>query len=109
MYNFSMTNATRFYDKDPDFRAFMTLFERLDDTTKEEVAQDIIINISKFVYKDNDYLINSATRLNDFKRWYDKTPAVHTAIEELKKLDKNKRDEMIASVSDIFFEKGIDL
>ena len=104
-----MTNNTRFYDKDPDFRAFMTLFERLDDASREEIAQDIIINISKFVYKNNDVSLNKPTRLNSYKRWYDKSPAVHTAIEELKKLDKNTRDIMIASVSDIFFEKGIDL
>ena len=99
----------RFYDFDPDFRAFMTLFERLDDSVQEEIAQDIIINIARYVNKNNDFSLNNIKPEKEYKRWYDASPAVHTAIEEFKKLDKKTRDEMIASVSDIFFMQGKDL
>ncbi len=97
-----MNDNARFYDNDSNFCAFMTLFEKLDENLQEEIAQDIILNISRFVCKNNDDLLNNIMPSSAYKRWYDKSPAVHMAVEELKRLDKNKRAEMIASVSDMF-------
>ena len=40
----------------------------------------------------------------DYNRWYDKNPNIHVAIESIKDLEEDKRDEIVKELSDLILK-----
>ena len=92
----------RWYEQNDYLKAFMNLLEDLDITCQCEIAVDIIVKASSFIDRDYKKMIQevSSYNPNDFKRWYDKNPNVHLAIEALRDLDEKQREEIIKEFTD---------
>lgn len=98
-----MGKFVRWYDKDKELGAFLGLLEGLDENIQSEVAMDIMLNIPTIVNGNlNDYINNSAQKAAiNYRRWYDFNPTCHCAVETLRNLNKQQREIIIASTSDI--------
>lgn len=92
----------RWYEKDEYLKAFMNLMQDLEPEIQCEIAIDIIIKASNMIDRDYSKLISEVSSYNpkDFKRWYDKNPNVHLAIEALRDLTPEQRDEIVREFSD---------
>ena len=92
----------RWYQKDEYLCAFMSLLEGLDMDTQCEIAIDIIIESSNMIDRDYSKIIQEVADFNpkDYKRWYDKNPNVHIAIESLRDLSDEQRDEIVKKFSE---------
>ena len=66
-----------------------------------EIAIDIIIEASELIDRDYSKIIQEIADFNpkDFKRWYDKNPNIHLAIESLRDLSPEQRDEIVKEFS----------
>lgn len=93
---------TRWYEKDEHLRAFMSLMQDLSIENQCEIAIDIIIKASSMIDRDYTKIISEIAHYNprDFKRWYDKNPNVHLAIEALRDLEEAQREEIIKEFSE---------
>lgn len=93
----------RWYDKDQYLSAFMKLLEGLPEDVQSQVAVDILLYIPKIIKKDFAKFINIVSGYDprEYNRWYDQNPNVHTAVEAIRELDPDKRDELINEISDI--------
>lgn len=98
-----MAKFVRWYDKDKYLSAFMVLLEGLSEDVQCEIAVDIMLNIPKIIEQDlNDYVnIMNDYNPQDYKRWYDYNPTLHSAVEAIKHLNKSQRETLITSISDI--------
>ncbi len=96
----------RWYEKDEFLKSFMSLLYDLHPDLQCEIAVDMIIKIGTLLDKDYHKLIESVGNYNpkDFKRWYDKNPNIHVAIESLKELDDAQKEEIIQEVIDRILE-----
>ncbi len=101
-----MPKYTRWYDKDEYLGAFMMLLEHLPHDVQIEIANDMILNISQIIDVNPDDFINTLSKDSPtvFKRWYDCSPELHSAIESMKNLSKEKVAELISMISDIVFK-----
>ena len=101
-----MQKYVRWYDKDEYLGAFMVLLEHLPREVQIEIAEDMLLNISNLLDLNLDDFINSLSDNNpiSYKRWYDYSPELHSAIESMKNLPKEKNAELISMISDIFFK-----
>lgn len=102
-YNHFMKKTfQRWYEKNEYLKAFMNLLEDLPMEEQCEIAIDIIIKASSMIDRDYTKIIQDVANFNpkDFKRWYDKNPNVHLAIESLRDLSEPQRDEIIQEFSD---------
>ncbi len=92
----------RWYEKDEYLCAFMNLLSDLDIELQCEIAIDIIMKASDMIDRDYSKIIQEVANYNprDYKRWYDKNPNVHLAIESLRDLDDNQRDEIVKEFSE---------
>ena len=103
-YNFTMTKKyfQRWYEKDEYLKAFMNLMQDLPIDIQCEIAVDIIIKASSMIDRDYSKIIAEVSNYNpkDFKRWYDKNPNVHVAIESLRDLNEEQRDEIVKEFSE---------
>ncbi len=93
---------TRWYEKDEYLKAFMNLMQDLPIDVQCEIAIDIIIKASDMIDRDYTKIISEVSSYNpkNFKRWYDKNPNVHLAIESLRDLTNEQRDEIVREFSD---------
>lgn len=93
---------TRWYEKDEYLKAFMNLMQDLPIEIQCEIAVDIIIKASDMIDRDYTKIISEVSSYNpkNFKRWYDKNPNVHLAIESLRDLTNEQRDEIVREFSD---------
>lgn len=93
-------NYVRWYDKDPDLSHLMTFLQGLDDTLREEIAQDLIQILTSELYCDMDGKISALSNLNitTYRRWYDQDLALHSAIELIKDLNAEDRKEIIERI-----------
>ncbi len=93
---------TRWYEKDEYLKAFMNLMQDLPIEIQCEIAVDIIIKASDMIDRDYTKIISEVSSYNpkNFKRWYDKNPNVHLAIESLRDLTSEQRDEIVREFSD---------
>ena len=93
---------TRWYEKDEYLKAFMNLMQDLPIEVQCEIAIDIIIKASDMIDRDYTKIISEVSSYNpkNFKRWYDKNPNVHLAIESLRDLTNEQRDEIVREFSD---------
>lgn len=93
---------TRWYEKDEYLKAFMNLMQDLPIDVQCEIAVDIIIKASDMIDRDYSKIISEVSGYNpkNFKRWYDKNPNIHLAIESLRDLTNEQRDEIVREFSD---------
>ena len=91
----------RWYEKDEYLKAFMNLMQDLAPEVQCEIAIDIIMRASNMIDRDYTKLISEVSTYNpkDFKRWYDKNPNDHLAIEALRDLMPEQRDEIVREFS----------
>lgn len=92
----------RWYEKDEYLKAFMSLMQDLPMDIQCEIAVDMIIRVSSMIDRDYNKIIEEISNYNpkDFKRWYDKNPNVHVAIESLRDLTQMERDEIVQEFCD---------
>lgn len=90
----------RWYDKDPDLSHLMKFLETLNEEIREEIARDLIQIILSELETNKDIEISQLNQLKitNYKRWYDTNLSLHSAIEIIKNLDKNYREEIIAMI-----------
>jgi hypothetical protein len=93
---------TRWYEKNEHLRAFMSLMQDLSPENQCEIAIDIIIKTSNMIDRDYTKIISEVANYNprNYKRWYDKNPNVHLAIEALRDLTEAQRDEVVREFSE---------
>ena len=98
-----MKKYIRWYDKDKYLSAFMRLLEDLDPEAQCEVAVDIILKVPKIIEKDYEKFVKIIAdyALREYKRWYDKNPNLHAAIEALHDLNDQQREDLINQISNI--------
>ena len=91
----------RWYEKDEYLKAFMNLLEDLEPDIQCEIAVDIIIKASDMIDRDYTKIIQEVGNYNpgNFKRWYDKNPNIHLAIESLRDLKEEQRDLIVREFS----------
>ena len=92
----------RWYEKNEYLSAFMNLMQDLSIEKQCEIAIDMIIEASNMIDRDYTKIIQEVATFNpkDFKRWYDKNPNIHLAIESLKDLTEEQRDYIIQKFTD---------
>ena len=108
-YNLPMAKQKikRWYEKNEYLNAFMNLMQNLSIDEQCEIAVDIIIKASSMIDRDYENIIKEVSRFNpkDYKRWYDKNPNVHLAIESLRDLDEEGINEIIKEFSQVILDK----
>ena len=94
---------TRWYEKDEYLKAFMSLLQDLPLEKQCEIALDIIIQASKYIERDYSKIIEEIAHYNpkNYKRWYDRNPNVHLAIESFRDLTIEQREEVIKEFVEI--------
>ena len=92
----------RWYEKNEYLKAFMDLLQDIPIEQQCEIAVDIIIKASNMIDRDYTKIIQDIATFNpkDFKRWYDKNPNVHLAIESLRDLTEEQRDIIVQEFTD---------
>lgn len=92
----------RWYEKNEYLKAFMNLMQDLPIDIQCEIAVDMIIRVSSIIDRDYNKIIEEVSNYNpkDFKRWYDKNPNIHVAIESLRDLTPEERDEIVQEFCD---------
>ena len=92
----------RWYEKNEYLKAFMDLLQDLSMDIQCEIAIDIIMKSSEMIDRDYTKIIQEVSTFDpkDFKRWYDKNPNVHLAIESLRDLSDEQREEIVQEFSD---------
>ncbi len=97
-----MKKFLRWYEKNEYLKAFMMLLEDLPQEVQCEIAIDIIIKSSDMIDRNYEKLIQEVSTYNprDYKRWYDKNPNVHLAIESLRELDEKQKEEIVEEFSE---------
>ena len=92
----------RWYEKDEYLKAFMSLLEDLKPEIQCEIAIDLIMRASEMLDRDYTKIIEEVGNYNPkgFKRWYDKNPNIHIAIESLRDLNEKQRDAIVKEFSD---------
>ena len=101
-----MDKIVRWYDKDAQMSAFMVLLESLSRDIQCEIAVDIMLNIPKIIDADlNDY-VNDMGNFSpqNYSRWYDYNPTLHSAIEAMQQLSPEQRQILISYISDIILK-----
>ena len=93
--------SKRWYEKDEHLKAFMNLMQDIDIEIQCEIAVDMIIKASSMLDRDYSKIISEVGKYNpkDYKRWYDKNPNVHLAIESLRDLTTEQREGIIREFS----------
>ena len=108
------TYSKRWYEKNEYLKAFMNLMQDLSIEKQCELAIDIILKASSMIDRDYSNIIKEVSRFNprDYKRWYDKNPNIHLAIESFRDLDDSQKEIVIKELSNIILKKykfeGID-
>ena len=94
-------HSARWYEKDEFLKAFMNLMQDMPTEIQCEIAVDIIIKASNMIDRDYTKMIEEVGNYNpkDYKRWYDKNPNVHLAIESLRDLTQEQRDSIVKEFS----------
>ena len=84
----------------------MSLMEDIPIDTQCEIAIDIIIKASSMLDRDYTKILSEINNFNphNYKRWYDKNPNVHLAIEALRDLTPEQRDEIVKEFSRVILD-----
>ena len=94
-------DVLRWYEKDEHLKALLSLMEDLNSDEQCEIATEIIIKASEFSDREYAKIVDEVGSFDpkDYKRWYDKNPSIHTAIEALRDLDESQRNTIINEFS----------
>ena len=94
-------HSKRWYEKDEFLKAFMNLMQDLPIEVQCELAVEIIIKSSEMIDRDYSKMAQEVALFNpkDYKRWYDKNPNIHLAIESLRDLTPSERDIIVKEFS----------
>ncbi len=92
----------RWYEKNEYLNAFMNLMQDLSIEKQCEIAIDMIIKSSEMIDRDYTKIIQDIASFDpkDYKRWYDKNPNIHLAIESLRDLNEEQREYIIQEFTD---------
>ena len=92
----------RWYEKNEYLNAFMNLMQDLSIEKQCEIAIDMIIKSSEMIDRDYTKIIQDIASFDpkDYKRWYDKNPNIHLAIESLRDLSEEQREYIIQEFTD---------
>ena len=92
----------RWYEKNEYLKAFMNLMQDLEIDCQCEIAVDMIVKASSLIDRDYTKIIQEVSTFNpkDYNRWYDKNPNVHLAIESLRDLTEEQREDIIKDFTD---------
>ncbi len=92
----------RWYEKHEHLNALINLLEGLPAEIQCEFAIEIILKASHLLDREYEKIIEDVAQYDpkNYKRWYDKNPNVHVAIESLKDLDDVGKDEIIKEFSE---------
>ncbi len=101
-----INSKKRWYEKDEHLGAFFALIEELPDDIQCEIAVDILMKTSELLDRKYENIIADVADYNpkDYNRWYDKNPNIHVAIESIKDLEEDKRDEIVKELSDLILK-----
>ncbi len=108
-------HSQRWYEKEESLSAFIDLMKDLSSEEQCEIAIDMILKISEVIERDYSKIIEDVANFDpkNYKRWYDKNPNIHLAIEALRDLDENQRIGIINQFSnkiiDLYKIKGIEI
>lgn len=96
----------RWYEKDDYTRAFMNMLQNLDSEKQCEIAVDLILKASNLIDRDYEKIVNEVAVFDpkDYRRWYDKNPNIHLAIESLRDLTPEQREELFEELNHYFVE-----
>lgn len=96
----------RWYEQKEDLKAFMALIEALPREIQCEIAIEILLKISSLSDRKYENVVKDVAEYDPskYKRWYDKNPNIHVAIESIKDLDKEKRETIISDLSEIILK-----
>ena len=88
---------TRWYEKNEYLKAFMSLLEDTPIESQCEIATDIILEASSMIDRDYSKIVQEIADYNpkNYKRWYDKNPNIHIAVESLRDLTEQQREIII--------------
>ena len=105
-----MANFVRWYDRDKHLSTFLGLLEGLSRGVQSDVAMDIMLNLPVIADENlNDFVNNmSLAGTGQYRRWYDYSPQIHSAVEVMKQLNESQRDIIIASSADIILRSRYD-
>ena len=92
----------RWYEKNEYLKAFMNLMQDLEIDCQCEIAVDMIVKASSLIDRDYTKIIQEVSSYNpkEYKRWYDKNPNIHLAIESLRDLTEEQRTGIIQEFTD---------
>ncbi len=102
----------RWYEKNRYLSAFMALMKDIPKEIQCEIAIDMILKESDYIDRNYTKIIKDVANFNprDYKRWYDKNPNVHLALEMLRELDENQRIEILKEFCDrLIASSGINI
>lgn len=96
----------RWYEQEQHLSAFMALIEALDEETQCEIAIEILLKIASLTDRNYENVANDigAFEPAKYRRWYDKNPNIHVAVESIKDLSEDKRDIIINDLSEIILK-----
>ncbi len=96
----------RWYEQKEELRAFMALIEALPSEIQCEIAIEILLKVSSLLDRSYENVTKDIAEYDPskYKRWYDKNPNIHVAIESIKDLDEEKRDIIINDLSEIILK-----
>ena len=103
----------RWYEKDESLKLFMDMMADLEPDIQCEIAVDLIMKTSDLIDRDYTKIIQDVGNYNprDFKRWYDKNPNIHLAIESLRDLKDEQRSVIVNEFIDKIYSyktEGLD-
>ncbi len=92
--------VTRWYDKDKKLQVIVQALEKIDKSSKLEMALDLIQMVLFNKSSNADFLIKKINEFKDSynKRWYDKDETIQFAIELLKYTDEEERDYLLQEI-----------
>ena len=100
--------CTRWYEKNEYLKAFMGLLKDIPLESQCEIATDIILEASTMIDRDYSKIVQEIADYDtkNYKRWYDKNPNVHTAIESLRDLTEDQREIIIQNNANKLLESN---
>ena len=93
--------STRWYEKNEYLKAFMNLLKDTPSESQCDIAVDMILEASSMVDRDYSRIVQEIADYNpkEYKRWYDKNPNVHVAIETLRDLTDEQKELIVQNNS----------
>lgn len=98
-----MSNLNRrWYEEDDYLNSFMDILCNMHQDAQCEIAVDLIMKTSEMIDRDYSKIVSEVGNYDPrkYKRWYDKNPNVHVAIESFRDLDCLQRAQIIDEFSE---------